>query len=149
MSKNPRKGWAPTTKEALALILAVCHWHVYLAGKRFTLNSDHNPMVHMLDRTERLAWKFARWITELEEFDYTIRYVPGVENVKADALSRNTQTEASQPESPLEEKIYRIWSGETFRIQVKVEQDKDPVISVVKRHLRFKEKNSQGSYKKV
>ena len=36
--QKSQKDWAPTTKEAFALVLAVRHWHVYLAGMRFILN---------------------------------------------------------------------------------------------------------------
>ena len=45
--QKSQKDWAPTTKEAFAMVLAVRHWHMYLAGRKFTLNSDHNPLVHM------------------------------------------------------------------------------------------------------
>ena len=146
--QKSQNGWAPTTKEAFALILAVRHWRVYLAGISFTLNSDHNPLVHMREQKDPRG-KFARWITELEEFDYTVKYVPGVENVKADALSRNTGADVSQPESPLEEKIYSILTGERFQKQIVEEQDADPVIGVVKRCVANNQRIAQGRLKRV
>ena len=33
--------------------------------------------------TKEARGKFARWILELEEYDYVIRYIPGTKNVKA------------------------------------------------------------------
>ena len=42
-----QQNFAPTTAEAFALMLAVRHWYVYLAGTHFTLNSDHNPLVYL------------------------------------------------------------------------------------------------------
>ena len=45
--KASQASWAPTTKEAFALVLAVRHWYIYLAGTEFVLNSDHNPLVHL------------------------------------------------------------------------------------------------------
>ena len=78
--KSSQFSWAPTTKEAFALILAVRHWYVYLAGTKFVLNSDHNPLVHLREQKDPRG-KFSRWILELEEFDYIVKYVPGVENV--------------------------------------------------------------------
>ena len=96
-------------------MLAVRHWQVYLAGRRFTLNSDHNPLVYMRDQKDPRG-KFARWILELEEYNYTVKYVKGVDNVKADALSRNTNADLLQPLSPLEEKIHPASIDKNFKI---------------------------------
>ena len=85
--QQPQRNWSATTKEAFALIVAVRHWHVYLAGTHFTLMSDHNPLTHLRKQKDPRG-KFGRWITELEEYDYSIRYVPGKENIKADTLSK-------------------------------------------------------------
>ena len=71
-----QKAWAPTTKEAFALVLAVRHWAIYLIGQHFVLNSDHNPLVYLRSQKDPRG-KFARWITELEEFDYQVKYLPG------------------------------------------------------------------------
>ena len=59
--QTSQKNWAPTTKEAYALVLAVRHWNVYLAGRHFTLHSDHNPLVYMRKQKDPRG-KFARWI---------------------------------------------------------------------------------------
>ena len=102
------------TKEAFALILAVLHWYVYLAGNSFTLKSDHNPLVYLGNQNDPHG-KFGRWIMELEEFDYEICYIPGSKNVKADALSRNCAANEDQPTSRFDEhmhmllKIYHFW----------------------------------------
>ena len=127
--KDSQKGWAPTTKEAFALVLAVRHWYVYLSGTEFVLNSDHNPLVYLRSQKDPRG-KFSRWILELEEFNYVVKYVRGTENVKADALSRNSGASAVQPSSRFEEKIYAVLDDQhNFRQQLKTEQDADPVIS--------------------
>ena len=74
--------------EAFALVLAVRHWYVYLAGTNFTLNSDHIPLVYVRKQKDPRG-KFGRWIIELEEFDYTVKHVLVVKNVKNDPFSRN------------------------------------------------------------
>ena len=102
-----QQNYAPTTAEAFALVLAVRHWYVYLAGTNFTLNSDHNPLVY-LRKQKGPREKFGRWITELEEFDYTVKYVPGVKNVKADPFSRNRAADTVQPDSQFDSKIYAM-----------------------------------------
>ena len=146
--QKSQKNWAATTKEAFALVLAVRHWHVYLAGRSFILNSDHNPLVHMREQKDPRG-KFARWITELEEYDYSVKYVPGIENVKADTLSRNKSANCLQPESRLEEKIYTVVSTNRFLSQVNEQQNLDPVISIVKRYVTNNEKIPQGRLKRV
>ena len=42
-----QQNYAPTTAEAFALVFAVRHWYIYLAGTTFVLNSDHNPLVYL------------------------------------------------------------------------------------------------------
>ena len=81
-----QQNYAPTTAEVFALVLAVRHWYVYLAGETFVCNSDHNPLVYFRAQKDPHG-KFGRWITELEKYDYTVKYVPGVDNVKADPFS--------------------------------------------------------------
>ena len=50
--------------------------------------------------------KIARWITELEEYDYEVQYVPGKINMKAAALSRNESATPSIEPSRLDENVY-------------------------------------------
>ena len=111
-------------------MLAVRHWYVYLMGTNFTLNTDHNPLVYLrLQKDPR--GKFARWIIEVEEFNYTIKYIPGIKNTKADTLSRNKAAKpTTQPLSDLKEKIYSVSISDTnFMQQLQEEQTKDPIVS--------------------
>ena len=93
--------------------------------------------------------KFARWILELEEFDYTVRYVKGVENVKADAMSRNTNANEQQPPSQLEEKIYLVLSDKNLYAQIKEEQIQDPVLNNAKKRIERGEAIGKGRLKRV
>ena len=61
---------------------------LYLACNNFIFISDHNPLVCLRKQKDRRG-KFGRWVLELEESDSTVKYVPGIKNVKADALSRS------------------------------------------------------------
>ena len=146
--QKSQQSWAPTTKEAFALVLAVRHWHVYLAGKHFVLNSDHNPLVYMRNQKDPRG-KFARWILELEEYNYTVRYVKGADNVKADAMSRNMNANAKQPQSPLEEKIYLVLSDKNLLVQIKEEQIQDPLIKNAKHCIQQGVPLTKGRLKRV
>ncbi len=45
-------------------------------------------------------------MSELEAFDYKIKYIRGKDNVKTDALSRTSGASAVQPNSDFEPKMY-------------------------------------------
>lgn len=69
------------------------------------------------------------WISELDEYDYSIEYIPGSENVKADALSRNSWALDDQPSSKLEHKICALFvNNDNFLAQLQEEQFKDLLI---------------------
>lgn len=53
----------------------------------FTVYSDNNPLTYILS-TAKLNATTSRWVAELADFHFTIKYKPGKENSDADALSR-------------------------------------------------------------
>ena len=54
---------------------------------RFTVYSDNNPLTYILT-TARLDSARHRWVAELADFNFDIRYKPGRQNGDADGLSR-------------------------------------------------------------
>lgn len=60
--------------------------YLYYAPE-FTVLTDNNPLTYVLT-TARLNATGLRWIGELSDFNFTIRYRPGKLNGDADALSR-------------------------------------------------------------
>lgn len=53
----------------------------------FTVFTDNNPLTYILT-SAKLNATGSRWVAELADFHFTIRYRPGKENVDADSLSR-------------------------------------------------------------
>ena len=53
----------------------------------FTVYSDNNPLTYVLS-TAKLNATMCRWVAELADFHFTIKYRPGKENIDADSLSR-------------------------------------------------------------
>lgn len=74
-------------QELTAIHWAISHFKPYLFGRKFTVKTDHNPLVHLFSMKDPTS-KLTRMRLDLEEFDFDIEYVKGRDNVGADALSR-------------------------------------------------------------
>ena len=74
-------------KEMLAIIDCLKKWQPVLTGTRFNILTDHAPLTHW--KTQRdLSPRQIRWNEVLAQFDTDIKYIPGITNTAADALSR-------------------------------------------------------------
>jgi transposase InsO family protein len=74
--------------EMLAVIKAVQKFRVYLLGIHFKIVTDCEAFEQTL-RKDALAPKVARWVMELEQYDYTVEHRAGTRMMHVDALSRN------------------------------------------------------------
>uniref|UniRef100_A0A669CBL6 Gypsy retrotransposon integrase-like protein 1 n=1 Tax=Oreochromis niloticus TaxID=8128 RepID=A0A669CBL6_ORENI len=76
-------------KEALALLLALQHFEVYLGSSSVPIQvfTDHNPLVFLL-RMQNSNQRLMRWSLLLQDFNLQISHKKGLDNVFADALSR-------------------------------------------------------------
>ena len=147
--QSSQKNWSATSKEGFALFCAVRHRHVYLSGTKFVLNSDHNALTHLREQKDPRG-KFARWIAELEEYNYSVYYIPGKFNVKADALSRNQAASDTQPLPEFEDNVYALFgSKDGFLVQLKEEQSKGPSISNATRCILEETKILTGQLKRI
>ena len=79
--------------EFLALKWAVCdHFRDFLYyAPSFTVFTDNNPLTYVLS-TAKLNATGHRWVSELADFRFTVKYRPGKINVDADVLSRMPST---------------------------------------------------------
>lgn len=76
-------------KEALALLLALQHFEVYVESSSVPVcvYSDHNPLV-FLSRMRKNNQRLMCWSLLLQDFNIEIYHIKGNENLVADALSR-------------------------------------------------------------
>lgn len=73
--------------ELLALFWAITDkFKHYLWGSEFTVFTDNNPLVHL--ETAKLGAVEQRWVAQLANFTFSVKYRPGTTNRNADALSR-------------------------------------------------------------
>lgn len=74
--------------ECLAVVWALKKLRAYLYGRKFCVQTDSSAVRWLCEKNE-LTGKFARWILRLQEFDFKISHIKGIENCVADALSRD------------------------------------------------------------
>ena len=53
---------------------------LYLAGKRFTLQTDHKPLNHLKDVAYQKDRVF-RWAMAVQEYSFRVEDIPGKENI--------------------------------------------------------------------
>ena len=75
-------------KEALAIIFCVTHFCPHLYGRKFTVVTDHKPLIWFQNSKDPCS-RVSRWRLKFAEYDFDVIYKAGKMNVNADALSRN------------------------------------------------------------
>ena len=80
-------------------------FHVYLYGRRFTLVTDHKPLVSLLGSNKSIlltaAARLQRWALLLAGYQYDIQFKPTQKHGNADGLSHlplTSSTTASNDE---------------------------------------------------
>ena len=84
---KPQRIYSPIEKEAMALLLSLKHFEVYLGkyGQEITVYTDHNPLTFVKKmKLQRLL----RWSLTLQEYNLNVRHIKGEDNVVADYLSK-------------------------------------------------------------
>lgn len=78
-------------KELLAIVAALMHWRIYAEGSvgTITILSDHKNLT-LFTTTKVLTRRQVRWAELLGQYKFEVRYTPGKDNGRADALSRRS-----------------------------------------------------------
>jgi transposase InsO family protein len=144
-----QRNYSQVQKEALAIVFGLKKFYQYVWGRKFTLVTDHKPLIALFGPTKETpalaANRLARWALLLNKFDYEIEYRKTTDHSNADALSRlpcGSDDDFDGEES--EADIDMVCAIETLSLQVKPadaetlakESAKDPVISNVMRYTR-------------
>ena len=93
---NVELRYAQIQKEALATVRACEKFQDYILGKKFLIETDHKPLVPLLN-TEPLDSRLPRvlrFLLRLARFNYIVEHLPGKLLYTADVLSRAPTTRA-------------------------------------------------------
>ena len=72
--------------ELADIVFALKIWCHYLYGKQFEVFSNHKSLKYIFIQRD-LNMRQRRWMEYLEDYDFTLHYHLGKENVVVDALS--------------------------------------------------------------
>ena len=84
--------YSTVEKECLAIKLGVQAFRVYLLGRNFIVQTDHQALV-WLDRLKDNNARLTRWSLALQPYSFQIIHRPGKANGNADMLSRAATTQ--------------------------------------------------------
>jgi hypothetical protein len=84
LTKSERK-WSTYEKEAFAIFYALRKWETHLKDVKFTLFTDHKNLTYIAKDHNA---KVTRWRLAVQDYNFDIAYIPGEENIVADAFSR-------------------------------------------------------------
>ena len=80
---------------SMKLELLALKWSVtekfrdYLLGSKFMVFTDNNPLSYI--QTAKLGATEMRWVSQLAQFNFTVKFRSGKVNQNVDALSRETK----------------------------------------------------------
>ena len=142
------KRYSQLDKEGLAIVFGVKRFHQYLAGRHFTILSDHKPLQHLFQETRGIptlaSARIRRWALVLAAYDYSIKYKPGAAHANADVLSRLPLPDLPPRETPPSEITHSINLLQSLPVTVKEIRSwtsKDPIISKVRLMLETRWEN--------
>ena len=85
-------------KELLSMKYALVKFRVYLlGGKPFVIYTDHASLRTAI-HSPHLSQRMARWLSFFAEYNFSVAYKPGRENILADALSRRPDLDPKSSE---------------------------------------------------
>lgn len=81
-----QRNYSASKRELLAIVFAVRRFHPYLFAQKFHVLTDHRALTYMF--SDNPSYMIQDWMGVLLEYSFTVSFLPGVENIVPDYLSR-------------------------------------------------------------
>ncbi len=79
------RNWATFQQEASAIVWALEKFHEFIGGHEVTIQTDHKNLSWI---SKSIMPQLTRWRLRLQEFHFTVEFIPGRLNTCSDGLSR-------------------------------------------------------------
>ena len=135
---STERNYAQIDREALGIISGVKKFHHYLYGLKFSIHTDHKPLLRLFDpykpTADILSPRMLRWSILLNAYNYSIVHKPGKSISHADALSRCPVPVAYKDSSTLKEiqLLDENLNGPLSAENIKDYTSRDPILSKVR-----------------
>ena len=98
-----QKKYSAFDRELLAAYKSVKHFLYLVDGMKFTLVTDHKPLVSAFySKSDQVIGRRARQLSFISEFTNNVQHLKGTQNVVADTLSRIEINNLSVSQNPLD-----------------------------------------------
>ncbi|KAL8625691.1 hypothetical protein ACOMHN_043966 [Nucella lapillus] len=98
---NAEQNYSTIEKECLGVVWAIKKFEPYLYGSHFILETDHRPLEY-LKRAKTDNGRLMRWALQLQQHTFTLRVIPGVENIGADYMSRTEEASVKEKKTKID-----------------------------------------------
>ena len=82
--KKGQRNYSATKRELLAIVYTLKRWEPFLAGTKFSVETDHKALSFLHNAKSHMVRDWARY---LSTFDFTVSHIPGADNILPHYLS--------------------------------------------------------------
>ncbi len=105
-----QRNYSATDKEALALVLSVRAFRVYLSGGKTTVYTDHEALKYIYGNAGKNQ-RLLRWSLELQPYNFSIEHIQGRDNMFADYMSRHVSVDSVDENMCLPVTCVCVWGN--------------------------------------